>query len=172
MKSSLFRIDQFTNRNPAIKWSHKAGTLVLLFGTLFASVGRGDNSSLAGAVEARDSARTAILLSSQIDVNIPQVDGMTALHWAAHHDDWELGKRLLDLGANASAQNIQVDTNLPIIVAGGAAGGMKGNRHLRYDKPTPLANLHLSLLDKVGVHLDKFGDSNGKIDNLFGPLSF
>jgi hypothetical protein len=48
---------------------------------------------------------------------------------------------------------------------------MKGNRHIRYDKPTPLANLHLTLLDKVGVKLDKFGDSNGKIDNLFEPLS-
>lgn len=47
---------------------------------------------------------------------------------------------------------------------------MKGGRHLRYDKPTPLANLHLSLLDKVGVDLDIFGDSTGQIDNLFQPL--
>ena len=52
-----------------------------------------------------------------------------------------------------------------------SAGGMKGNRHIRYAKPTPLANLHLSLLDKVGVRLESFGDSTGKIDNLFEPLS-
>ena len=62
-------------------------------------------------------------------------------------------------------------TNLPIILAGGAAGGMRGNRHIRYDNPTPLANLHLTLLDKVGVKLDKFGDSTGKIDGLFDTLA-
>jgi hypothetical protein len=48
---------------------------------------------------------------------------------------------------------------------------MKGNRHLKYDKPTPLANLHLTLLDKVGVHVDSFADSQGKIDELFEPLA-
>jgi hypothetical protein len=53
--------------------------------------------------------------------------------------------------------------NLPILVAGGAAGQMKGGRHIRYAKPAPLANLHLTLLDKAGVHLDKFGDSTGLV---------
>ena len=57
-------------------------------------------------------------------------------------------------------------TNLPILVAGGAASGMKGGRHIKYDKPTPLANLHLTLLDKAGVRLDSFADSNGKLDAL------
>jgi len=38
-------------------------------------------------------------------------------------------------------------------------------------KPTPLANLHLTLLDKVGVHLDSFADSKGKVDGLFEPLA-
>jgi hypothetical protein len=47
---------------------------------------------------------------------------------------------------------------------------MKGNRHIRYAKPTPLANLHLTLLDKVGVRLDSFADSTGKLGELF-PLS-
>jgi hypothetical protein len=47
---------------------------------------------------------------------------------------------------------------------------MKGNRHVRYEKPTPLANLHLTLLDKVGVRLDSFADSTGKMDELF-PLA-
>jgi len=56
-------------------------------------------------------------------------------------------------------------------VAGGAAGGMKGGRHLRYEKPVPLANLHLTLLDKVGVRLDRFADSSGKVDELFQPLT-
>jgi hypothetical protein len=58
--------------------------------------------------------------------------------------------------------------NLPILVAGGAAGNMQGGRHLRYDKPEPLSNLHLTLLNKVGVPLDKFADSTGQVETLFG----
>ena len=58
----------------------------------------------------------------------------------------------------------------PAFHAGGAAAGMKGGRHIKYAKPTPLANLHLTLLDKVGVHLDSFADSDGKVDELFEPL--
>jgi hypothetical protein len=44
---------------------------------------------------------------------------------------------------------------------------MKGGRHVRFAKPTPLANLHLTLLDKVGVQMGSFGDSKGKVDGLF-----
>lgn len=73
-------------------------------------------------------------------------------------------------GSGIGNPNIHDHTNLPILVAGGAAGGMKGNRHIRYDKPTPLANLHLTLLDKVGVRLDSFADSTGRLDELF-PLA-
>src|SRR5262249_23567897 len=51
-------------------------------------------------------------------------------------------------GSGMGNPNVHDHTNLPIIVAGGAAGGMKGNRHIRFSKPTPLANLHLTLLDK------------------------
>ena len=74
-------------------------------------------------------------------------------------------------GSGIGNPNVHDHTNLPILVAGGAAGGMKGGRHIKYDKPKPLANLHLTLLDKVGVHLDKFADSTGKVDELFEPLS-
>lgn len=74
-------------------------------------------------------------------------------------------------GSGIGNPNIHDHTNLPILVAGGAAGGMKGGRHIKYAKPMPLANLHLTLLDKVGVHLDSFADSNGKVDELFEPLT-
>jgi hypothetical protein len=60
--------------------------------------------------------------------------------------------------------------NLPILVAGGA-GKTKGGRHIRYAEPAPLANLHLTLLDRAGVRLDSFGDSNGKIKELLEPLA-
>ena len=44
---------------------------------------------------------------------------------------------------------------------------MQGGRHIRYASPTPLANLHLTMLDKVGVRLDSFADSQGQVDGLF-----
>jgi hypothetical protein len=51
--------------------------------------------------------------------------------------------------------------NLPILVAGG-----KGGKHVRYEKPAPLANLHLTLLDKAGVQVDKFADSTGTVQEV------
>ncbi len=74
-------------------------------------------------------------------------------------------------GSGMGNPNVHDHTNLPILVAGGAAGKMNGGRHIRYDKPTPLANLHLTLLDKVGVHLESFADSQGQVDDLFEPLT-
>jgi Protein of unknown function (DUF1552) len=55
--------------------------------------------------------------------------------------------------------------NIPVLLAGGGAGHLKGGRHIRYPKETPLANLHLTLLDKFGVNLDRIGDSTGRIDD-------
>jgi hypothetical protein len=82
-----------------------------------------------------------------------------------------LDSTLILYGSGIGNPNIHDHTNLPIILAGGAATGVKGNRHVKYAKPTPLANLHLTLLDKVGVRLDKFADSTGKTDDLFEPLA-
>ncbi|MGZ0163197.1 MAG: DUF1552 domain-containing protein [Planctomycetales bacterium] len=62
-------------------------------------------------------------------------------------------------------------TDLPLIVAGGAAGNMRGGRHVTYEKHTPMANLHLTLLNKAGVEMDSFADSNGTADELFAPVS-
>jgi len=81
-----------------------------------------------------------------------------------------LDNTLLLYGSGIGNPNIHDHTNLPTLVAGGAATGMRGNRHIRYNQPTPLANLHLSLLDRVGVRLDAFADSDGKLEELF-PLS-
>jgi hypothetical protein len=60
--------------------------------------------------------------------------------------------------------------NLPILVAGGPSQ-RKGGRHVKYEKPQPLANLHLTLLDRVGVKLDRFADSNGEVKELLEPLA-
>jgi hypothetical protein len=74
-------------------------------------------------------------------------------------------------GSGMGNPSVHDHENLPILVAGGAASGIRGGRHIKYKDGTPLANLHLTLLDRVGVRLDGFGDSNGKIEQLFDPLS-
>jgi hypothetical protein len=74
-------------------------------------------------------------------------------------------------GSGMGNSSVHDHENLPILVAGGAACGMRGGRHIRYKSATPLANLHLTLLDRVGVRVDGFGDSNGKIEDLFDPVS-
>ncbi len=73
-------------------------------------------------------------------------------------------------GSGMGNPNVHDHTNLPILVAGGAAGNMQGGRHIKFDKPTPLANLHLTLLNKVGVQRESFADSQGQVDELFEPL--
>src|SRR5213595_3290930 len=74
-------------------------------------------------------------------------------------------------GSGMGNPDVHDHVNLPILVAGGGAGRLKGGRHIKYAEPTPLANLHLTLLDKVGVHLDSFADSKGKVKELLQPLS-
>jgi hypothetical protein len=81
-----------------------------------------------------------------------------------------LDHTLLLYGSGMGNPNLHDHQNLPIIVAGGAAGRVSGGRHIRYAQPTPLANLHLTLLDKVGIHLDSFADSQGKVIELLDPL--
>jgi hypothetical protein len=81
-----------------------------------------------------------------------------------------LDHSLLLYGSGMGNPNVHDHVNLPILVAGGAGGRMKGGRHIRYARATPLANLHLTLLDKVGVRLDRFADSTGKVDELLQPL--
>jgi hypothetical protein len=74
-------------------------------------------------------------------------------------------------GAGMSESNSHDPHNLPILLAGGSAGQLKGGRHLRYPEGTPLANLHLTVLDKLGVRLDQIGDSTRDLDPRFDPLS-
>ena len=69
-------------------------------------------------------------------------------------------------GSGMGNPNVHDHVNLPILVAGGAGGRLKGGQHIKYDEPEPLANLHLTLLEKTGVQIESFADSNGQIDGL------
>lgn len=71
-------------------------------------------------------------------------------------------------GSGMSDGNTHNNFNVPVVVVGGRDQQMKGNRHLTYPKGTPLANLSLSLMDKFGVNLERFGDSTGELDLLSG----
>jgi hypothetical protein len=75
------------------------------------------------------------------------------------------------LGSGMGNPDVHDHSNLPIVVAGGGAGRLRGGRHIKYAQQTPLANLHLTLLDKVGVQLDSFVDSTGKVSEILEPLN-
>jgi len=67
-------------------------------------------------------------------------------------------------GTGLSDCNAHSTSNVPVVLTGGGAGWLKGGRHLRYNS-LPLANLHLTLLDRFGVHWDRLGDSTGRVDD-------
>jgi len=58
--------------------------------------------------------------------------------------------------------------DLPVLLAGGQAAGLQPAQHLRFPKDTPLTNLYLTLLDRLGAPIDQFGDSTGRIAELSG----
>lgn len=60
-------------------------------------------------------------------------------------------------GTSISDSNAHSTENLPIVLVGGGAGQLKGGRHLRYPE-TPMANLHVTLLNKLGVRTERFGE--------------
>ena len=66
-------------------------------------------------------------------------------------------------GAGMSEGNGHVPENVPILLVGGASGRFKGGRHIRYAKGTPLANLHVTLLDTLGVPIGSHGNSTGTV---------
>ena len=66
-------------------------------------------------------------------------------------------------GAGIADSNSHAPVNIPIVLAGGGAGNLKGGRHTQF-KDMPLANLHLTLLDQLGVRIDKIGDSTGRVE--------
>jgi len=84
----------------------------------------------------------------------------------------EPGGTLLDnsmivYGAGISDGNAHNHDDLPILFAGGAGGNLKTGRHIVYPNQTPMTNLFMSMLDRVGVNVEKLGDSNGRLQGLF-----
>lgn len=84
-------------------------------------------------------------------------------------DGTVLNHSLILYGGGISDPNLHSHYDLPLVMVGGAAGRIKGQRHLQYPRWTPMSNLLLGLLDKVGVPTEKFGDSTGRLNP--DPLS-
>jgi hypothetical protein len=77
-----------------------------------------------------------------------------------------LDSTMLLCGSSMSDGNSHNPDNLPILVAGGGGGTLRGGRHLRYDGERPLCDLHLALAQRMDVDVDSFGDSTGPLPDL------
>jgi hypothetical protein len=77
-----------------------------------------------------------------------------------------LDNMIIMYGSAMSDGNEHLLQNLPVLLLGGGSGQLQGGRHIRYPEDTPISNLYLALLDKLGVEADRFGDSTGKVDLL------
>jgi hypothetical protein len=69
-------------------------------------------------------------------------------------------------GCAISDGNRHNHDNLPILFAGRGGGSIKTGRHVRYERNTPMNNLYLCMLDRLGINVDRFGDSSGRLDQL------
>jgi len=77
-----------------------------------------------------------------------------------------LDHTILLYGAGISDPDLHDPENLPILMLGGGAGQIKSGRHLRYRPGQPISNLYLSVLDKMNVPVERFGDSTGRLTLL------
>jgi hypothetical protein len=67
-------------------------------------------------------------------------------------------------GSSLSDGNEHNFDPLPVVLAGGASGQLRGGRHLRHPAHTPMSNLLLSMLDKLGARVDAIGDSTARLE--------
>lgn len=88
--------------------------------------------------------------------NLPEADGSLLDH------------TLLVYGSSISDGNRHNHDDLPVALFGGSAASVLGGRHVRYPQETPMCNLFLSLLDRVGAGAERFGDSTGRLRYLEG----
>jgi ankyrin repeat protein len=101
-----------------------SGLVLLVLGLCGAALGA-ERATLADAVEQRDQARVRTLLQTGVDVNAAQIDGTTALHWAAYHDDAETTALLVRAGANVNASNRYGVPPLSLACSNGSGGVVK-----------------------------------------------
>jgi hypothetical protein len=110
-------------------------------------------------------ARQAKLNTFQMKMLNYFVDKLAATH---EGDGTLLDHALLFYGSGMSDSNLHLHKNLPITLVAGKGLDIQGNRHLKAKEDLPLANLQLTLIEKLGLKVEKFGDSQGELNLLTG----
>lgn len=77
-----------------------------------------------------------------------------------------LDNMLMLYGAGMSDSNQHDNRGLPLVLFGGGSGKLRGGRHIRYPEGTPVSNLHLTMLDKMGMPVDRLSNSTGPLELL------
>jgi hypothetical protein len=80
-----------------------------------------------------------------------------------------LDNSMILFGAGMRDGNAHNPRNLPLVLAGRAGGTLATGRHLTYGKNTPLCNLYMGMLNRMGTPVEKFGDSTGELPGLSDP---
>src|ERR671937_873546 len=109
-------------------WQKVTGLIVFGLGLglgLAGSAVAAERAAVADAAERRDQAAVRALLQTSVDVNAAQVDGTTALHWAAYNDDAETVALLVRAGANVNAVNRYGVPPLPLACSAGSGAIVK-----------------------------------------------
>lgn len=88
------------------------------------------------------------------------------LHSTPDGDGSLLDHAMILYGSAMSNSDTHIHTDLPILLAGRGGGAVKAGRHVRFSQDEPLTNLHLTLLEKMGIRVERLGDSTGKVDVL------
>jgi hypothetical protein len=88
------------------------------------------------------------------------------LKTTADGDGTLLDHSMIVYGSGLSDGNKHTHENLPVLLAGRGDGSLKPGRHIVYPPQTPMTNLYLTLLDRIGVRPEKIGDSTGKLAHL------
>ena len=79
-----------------------------------------------------------------------------------------LDHTMLLYGSGMSDSNLHLPRNLPTVLVHGKGYGIQGNRHIMAQDGTPFANLHMTLLDRLGLDVERFGDSSGELELVTG----
>jgi hypothetical protein len=77
-----------------------------------------------------------------------------------------LDHMILMYGCGMGNGNGHDPMNIPVLLVGGGSGQLRGGRHFRFPKETPVGNLHLTVMDKLGLHVEKMFDSTGRLEGL------
>jgi hypothetical protein len=77
-----------------------------------------------------------------------------------------LDNSMIVVGSGLADGNKHQHDNLPVLLCGGGGGTLKPGRHVQYNKDTPMTNLYLALLDRMGAKTEKLGDSTGRLERI------